>query len=451
MTSPLSVWMPHGGASPVITPTRRCMAVLSTPVNGVIKNAEITWRLSTTLPSTTTRWRVRIRNYQLRTETAINTGASFVGVYHGQQALDSSGQPTGGFTAAPTQALGAFTLPADGSEYISAWITGTQITAGLPWLFSFAYTGGDTVTGQGSSQGQMWYKIGAGSSAAVNQTDATGFTSTGASPFDIRIEYDTVTTNRVTLVVGDSITFGTASAVLPQQFAYPTIYALRTGNPALNGGVPGALASEWAGATTLWKYQRFDPANVPVDQAIVYIGTNDIGGNSSVATFKTNLLAILTNLRALGVQRIIVCTITPRNLAHGLIVKPIAVGATSVIVDNGALTAGSVQLGENLNSETVTLSASPTNNGDGTYTYTITATTKAHTVGEVVALSQETLRLGYNAFLRGLPGGAVASASFDRAWAATYDSAVAQSDFVQGDQLHPTPGGAARLAELLPA
>lgn len=451
MTSPSTVWAAHGAPVPVTAPTRRCMAVLSTPTSGVLTNAEITFRLSTMIPTTTTRWRVRIRNYKVLSEATVLTGASFVGIYHGQQALDSTGLPTGGFTAAPTQAIGAFTLAADGSEYVSAWFTGTQITGGLPWLFSFAYTGGDTSTGQASSQGQMWYKVGGGSSASVNQTDATGFSTTGASPFDIRIEYDAVTAARTTLVIGDSLSFGTASAVLPQQMCYPSIYANRTGNPTMNTGIPSVTAAQWAGATSQWKWQRADPANVIYDQAVVLIGTNDVSANTTVATYKGYITTIIASLRALGINRIALCTITPRNLAHGVIVKPVAIGATSVVLDNGGLSAGTVQLGENLLAETVTLSASPTAVGDGTFTYTITTTTKAHAIGEVAALSQETLRLGYNAYLRGLPGGAFAAIGFDRAWASFYDPAVAQQDFVQTDNLHPTPGGAARLAESIPA
>ena len=414
------------------------MAVLATPTSNTLSNTEITFRLSTIIPSATKQWRVRIRNYKVGSEAAVMFGANFTGIYHGRQAL-AAGLASAGFVSAPQSAVGAFTLAADGTEYVSPWITAmdNQIGAGVPWLFSFAYTGG-SASGQASGQGQMWYIIGAGSAANLANQAATSFLTTGAAPFDIRIEYDTLTANKIGLAIGDSITYGTGSAVLSQQFSYPMIYGRRSGNPVANGGIPSATLLQWQGGTAQWKWQRFDPANIAYDFAIVMLGTNDVSASATLANMQTYFLQVVAQLNALGINTVRGGTLTPRNLAHGILQLPVLAGATSLVIAGTVLTVGNFQIGEGPTPDVVTTSGTPTDNANGTFTYVCTATAGAHRAGETVSLSQQTVMLGFNAWLRGLPAGIADALHFDRAVAATYDKSIMQPEFAESDGLHPS-------------
>jgi lysophospholipase L1-like esterase len=409
------------------------------------------WRLSNIWHADVVAMRLRIANKAPLAEASALFGASFTATYAGPQALDASGNPTGGFVAAPTQAFAAFTLPADGSEYVGPWVSpaGAMPTYGTPWLFSFAYTGGAT-SGGGQRAGTVntWYNTSAGSSAKVNQTSASTFTQGSTAPFDIRIEFQFQSSGLTGIGIGDSITWGTGGALVPGQYSYPSIYSRRTGNLMVNAGIPSSTLAQWAGASSEWKWQRLASALTEADFVTIALGTNSLA--TGAAAMQTAFQTILTTVRTLvgATKPVYGTTIPPRNLPHSRLAANAIAGATTLVLNDATLPSGSARLGAGPTVETVTVSASPT--GTGPYTYTVTALANAHVIGEFIARGSEIERLNFNDWLRGLPNALAGCIDHDLALAADYDRGILRPEFGQSDGLHPTAAGCTRMAEVVP-
>jgi hypothetical protein len=260
------------------------------------------------------RWRLRIANYNVFGGAAVPTGATFVSTYCGPQAVDSLGAPTAAFVVAPTLALPGFTLPSDGSEYVSGWVTaaGALPDPKVPWLYSFAYTGGDTTTGQASGTGEAWTANTAGISANVGDQVARG-NKGNTSPFDLRIEYEyTVPSTTVyEMGFGDSL-MGGAGPTFPKYKTWPQQAAIRRGRLISNVAVGSTTLANWSDNTRrLWT--RFSAASAP-DRLIIGLGTNDLN-TTSLAQMQAYFITIIGLARTAypGID-IVAMPIPPRNL-----------------------------------------------------------------------------------------------------------------------------------------
>jgi lysophospholipase L1-like esterase len=453
-------WVPTSAALSATyvaqTRTVRATWAINTPlVVGSLKNAEICWRIPFALPYTTSRWRLRVRNYDVKNEAAVANGASFVGVYVGTQAVDSTGAGTAGYAAAPTQAMAGFTLPADGSEYVSGWVTaaGSQVAGQVNTLLSLAYTGGDTVTGQSTGFNKIFFMSGGGSSSHVGDTAAGTFASYGSAPFDVRIEYEIQAPIAAKLVLAapaDSLTWGNGvqAAPVPLSNSWPAIYARKSGNIIINGGVGSSAPADWAASTAAWKWARLnlDSLLVPVDATVVEIGTNGLSGGT-LSYIQGQILGCLTALRALGVTTPVhLMSVAPRNFNHSLLANSPAIAGT--VQTQSSLANGSYQIGEGPSAETVTVTGI---SGTGPYTLTLSAgTTKAHRFGETIAgTADEALRLQLNAWIRSVPGGFASAIALDVLVAASYDKSIIQPEFDLTDGLHFSAQGLARIADAI--
>jgi hypothetical protein len=150
------------------------------------------------------------------------------------------------------------------------------------------------------------------------------------------------------------------------------------------------------------------------DFAVISLGVNDIGSAVTLATFQTNMEAVIANLVALGVNEIYVTTVWPRNSGGGLTTAPVAAAATtaSLTTSNASGTALTFGATVDTTSEILTTSGSPTGTGPYIHTFT-TGFVNAHVAGTLVGTTLEALRQSYNNWLRQLPLGC--SGMFDLA------------------------------------
>lgn len=446
-------------------PVRRALSVLSTPIGSSYSNAEMQFRLAQVFPQPTRCWRLHIRNYNVLGDAAIASGASFAPVYIGQQAVDANGDETGAFTAVPTQALPAFTLPADGSEYTSAWVTDAalQMIPGKPMLFDFAYTGGGT---QQYGYGRMWFAAGAGRAAGVGSQNgySGGLASIQTSVFDIRIEYEFAGDRQVIAVIGDSTASsngGVASEPMSQWRRWPERWGVRTGHPVANGAIPStSMGNTWTN-TAKWAYQRLKPQTVTYDAVISDVGINDVNGGSSLATYKTNDALMVAAIRSVftSARRIFACALKPfdsyataaSGFPSGRLTAPVAAGASTFTSSSNWSNGDVLQIGDGYTAESVTVSGAPTGSAPGPYTVTITGTfSRAHQIHEPVSGAKETIRRGVNTWLGSLPSGRAGFFRTDRAVTANQSDNL-WDPVASSDGLHPSIHGHASEAAAVPS
>ena len=458
-------WVSQLPSSVVTTSQRQAIQPLTNTSSGTYTNAEIAWRMSINLAQTSTQWRLRVRNINCLTGVDLNAGASFTGMYIGPQAFSSSGLDTGGFVSAPSQALSSFTLPS-GSEYVSAWVTSPslQFTAGIPYLLSWAYTGGTTQAA--SLFNKMWFVAGAGTSSHIADTSGAAYAALASGIFDVRIEYQFTANKLVGLAIGDSTT-GTAGQPTSVTNAgnsyhrWPERWSMRTGNTLCNGGLGSANMSVTFASSSNWSYQRMNPYNassnptgIQYDFAIVDLSINDVG--SGLSTMQTNFTNVVSQLKTgLGISRIFSNTVKPHNGAYtrSRLAAPVAAGATSISAYDSIASGTSIQIGEGtLNSEVVTTSGSPTGSPPGPYTLPVPALTYAHLVGEAIGGLNEYTRWAFNDYLRALPAGIEDCFSTERAIQAPYDRTIWMPSLTTNEVaiIHPSIQGHAVIASAVP-
>ena len=273
---------------------------------------EAVWRYPFRLPVTTTRWRLHVRNKDNRSGTVYTGAVTFTGCWVGEHALDASAAHTGNFVTTPTQALAGFVTAADGSEYVSAWVTdpAAQISADKHSLLSVGWSCTASQTNVRTS-GTCYWNQGGSTGGGNTLLSSASFILNGI--YDIWVEYEFVGSNPVTLYIGDSLTQGFASA-RPVFDAYPTMHANANGALAVVAGFNGTVTAEWLTPSD-WKYAKW--AGLTIDNVVLMMGTNDNNSSVAVATIQANLLTIIANLRAMGVKRIFVGTLPPRNYSAG--------------------------------------------------------------------------------------------------------------------------------------
>lgn len=281
------------------------------------------------LPVTTTRWRVRFRNASALTGTATAGSWDGVGVWVGTPLFAAAGLPWGRtFATAPTQALGAFTTPSDGTDFVSDWVTNTglQFQAGVPAGLSTGITHATSTVYTSSAQG--WTYSGSGAAAAGGNAAPLAVTPSNLVVGDWRLEYEFATVAvggiPVGVCIGDSITAGWdsgpstpgASPPVMQGFdphqTWPGAASLRNGFAVVNMGVGSTRAAQWQTGTG-WRWDRFDLATTVPEFAVISLGTNDIFDGTAVATMQGYIQTIITKLAALGVHEVWLGTQIPRS------------------------------------------------------------------------------------------------------------------------------------------
>lgn len=278
----------------------------------------VIYRVPLTLPVTTTRWRLRWRNYNVTASAAIAVANTLTGVHIGYPAYDSSGVPTGNATAALTACNASTATPADGSELVLPWVTteAAQFTAFEPRLLSVGLIGG-TSFNWARCTGSVRYRAG----NAATEVDDQTITIAGFTPMygDWRIEYEFVGSTPVGLHVGDSLTEGQASADTPMS-AHPQMFGLAARVAVASCAVSGISLSTIVGwATSHFYWSRFGlGSGWTPDYAVLWLGTNDIAAGRTTAQIKADMTTVIGILRGFGIDRIFVGLVAPRSFAAGL-------------------------------------------------------------------------------------------------------------------------------------
>lgn len=275
-------------------------------------------RLPVVLPVATTRWRLRIRNATMF--GTVQPGEINVnGVWIGQAERTASGYAgasgdlSGNFAAAPAQALTAFSTPANGDEYVTSWVTSGahQLSAHMPYLVSMGWTlTGSFAVHNGS--GGMWYSYTAGDASATSPS----LSHAGNVAFAVTLEYEFDGTNRVGVIIGDSLIEGATAALNIN--SYHQVASRRANTPIALAGAYGAMTWDWMNDYNTDAWNRITNAGLTLDFAIIALGSNDASLSVALATYQSRLKAIADNARNVwGVRDVYFVTVTPRGLAGG--------------------------------------------------------------------------------------------------------------------------------------
>lgn len=250
-----------------------------------------------------TRFRVHIRNWNARTDEVFPGALSMTGLWFGEHA------GAGNFTALPTQLEGAFTTPADGSDWVSSW-QNISITPDTEYLINFGFT---AATGQ-----QFYYHN--GQSYASELPSNAGQLNHGAlgnakAILDVWIEAETYATTPVIGTIGSSSSAGTG-ADMPQLENVASLVASKLKALPVHYGGPGdtmANASNFG-----WeRWTRWEHLAKP-DALINFMGSNDtFESGMTLATYQARYATLTEYLEGHITKNIYLTTITPRNGVTG--------------------------------------------------------------------------------------------------------------------------------------
>lgn len=268
-----------------------------------------TVRNTVRVPVNTTRWRLRIRNYDIRDDLSYSGQVDFTGVWVGEAEIITTGW-NGKFAATPTQALTSFTAANLSTEYVTGWVTaaGAQFAAHKLSQISFGYTAAAATSVVRGFAG-MYY--------TANQADAATVAPTmfanEQAVFDIVLEYEANTDAPIHLAIGDSLTVGRHAASDPglgMAGSWPVLWGSRTNALVTNGALSGSTLDTWNSSSAL-KLTRW--AGISWDAVIVALGTNQIENGSTLGSTQVKVGTTLAAIRAaLGATRIYMCTVPPR-------------------------------------------------------------------------------------------------------------------------------------------
>lgn len=249
------------------------------------------------------RFRVHIRNDNARTGSLRAGGGDFTGIWHGEHAGG------GAFTAAPQQLLGAFSTPADGSEWVSPWLN-AQIGGGTDWLLSFAYTSSATLGPHYNAGGA--YRDDA--SAAHGGTVAPALVKENLVPFDIWLEAETPASTPVIAGFGDSLTCG-IGANLTVHDSWVSQYARMHSALPVHYAIGGTTMDRWFNVNGYY-WDRWQGLSRP-DAVIWAMGSNDVFTGTSLADIQARHATIAPILAEKVTPHIYAATIMPRTSQTG--------------------------------------------------------------------------------------------------------------------------------------
>ncbi len=269
-------------------------------------------RFAVKLPVTVDRWRIKLRNRDLNW-TAKNPAtlkALVVGLH--DRATTGAALETGSFVggAATTIVNTDQTIPGDGTWYTSPWVStlGAVFEADTEFLVGFGYTFAASTSVQ-TGCGRAWHWTNA-TSATTPSTSGAGATARFI-PFDWVIEYEATARNRVTLVIGDSISegiTGSSTALEPTSLHLNpfNLWAARTRRCIVNLSLAGITLAHFALATDIGNYlwqRQGDLSLIDFDEVIISAGSNDIftNANQSLAQMQSSIDTIRTRLAGYGI------------------------------------------------------------------------------------------------------------------------------------------------------
>ena len=313
------------------------------------------FRRIVSLPCKTTRYRHKIRNFNTTSNTSAtnfesNGAAPLVGagVVEGMAAFDGLGLPNGNFQGGVgnTQMPSGYAIPNNGSFYVGPWITdpAQQFSPDVPKVFATGWTAGASVNVNVMTERVFKY---ANAAAALNPATTGGVSGNnngpgiGASsgngvsgmPLDWLIEYETVDTLPAVLFITDSLgegvtgpgnatkTTAAGQVLADAYYAYPMRFGMQEQVHVTNIGLMNSTAAQWGHATLTDRWTRTDIPAGKYDAIVVALGSNDASLSTSLASFQTQMAAVVARARqyvgAGAWVPLYFANITPRGFGSG--------------------------------------------------------------------------------------------------------------------------------------
>lgn len=316
--------------SSALTPLKRAMLSFGGAGNGAASpgTLELLTRLPVKLVAPTVEWRLRIANvagtpqpYDRATTFLAGAVPFSAGVWLGPAVMGADGEPTGA-ASAMNQALGAFSTSADGSDYVTPWVTdpALQFPAQIPFLLSYGWLG-TGIASMGTSNCKYYYRAGAGKLGEVGTANPGAFSSSTANWLDVRLEYKTAGQQSVILLLGDSLSepkFSTNSG--PGWVAWHQQAALQA-NAHVICTARGGQDTVTFSSPTAWEWARLGTEITP-DAGVVFLGSNDasVTGTPSdtaanrLANYQARMGVVLGLMKSkFNIDKVALCTPPPRG------------------------------------------------------------------------------------------------------------------------------------------
>jgi lysophospholipase L1-like esterase len=246
--------------------------------------------------ATVTRWRLHVRNYNYASGTPLTSGGTVTGVWLGKGWA-------GAFTAAPTKVADGLTIPTDGSEVVTPWIS-APLDAGVQQMLSVGWTA-STSSPKVRTAGGAWVSASSGTASAQS---GAGFSVSSWVPFDWWIEAETAPTTPTIAGYGDSITAGTGTSLILND-SWLSQYARSIGALPVHWAYPGSGMVLWTNPADQ-KWTRW--ADFPLADAVIHVmGQNDLGTATTAAIMRERFETTLPMIRAHISPVVAVSTVTP--------------------------------------------------------------------------------------------------------------------------------------------
>lgn len=459
--------------------TKRCAFAtgLPTPAISLGTETEAQQRILLKVPVTTTRWRYRNRNWNPVSGTAYTGAINFTGLWLGSPEyytiVNLLGRPDGAFISTPTQVLPSFTTNADGSEFISDWITDPtmQLQAYKDYMISYGFT-----KSAGSiARGQSFYifsssSAGSSTTAGISAIPSGMASTTDTSYFHQCVEYEWTGDERVGVAFGDSLTAGvgqnTANNVVSPIVAgnspiniWAHAYALLHGTPMVVQAYAGYQASQMQDNTQPMYSAWGIGTTIKPDFATVFIGSNDISGLQAISSTAPYYKSIINNIRNIGIPKIFFLTIPPRialqganPIPNGFLTSNISSGVTTIFTSVPFKAFSKVYINEaGSTGELLQVSADSTGSSSPYTTTLVVATVSSHSIGETIFSYQETIRRQFNNWIMRKPNNIDGCIEISRSLAYTDPFTIEKQYLSLSDNVHITEAGHSLIAQLIPS
>lgn len=312
-------------------PTKRIQHPIGSPTLWGSSASPLTqWaeRIPVRLPHKTSRWRLKIGNWQsvATAAPATWTGAYTISdIYFGDPSttLSAIGRLTGAYAATPTKVLDGGDIPTDGNYWTSAWVTDPALQFGPDMkMFGFGLTSPGGGTGVALTTSHPGFRnSAAGANATINVAAGTNYFGNNLA-LDKYIEYEVDKDVTVGLFLGASGEQG-YNNVAGQGGGYepvflhetpPGAWGMRVGALWMNGGIPGATQAPFLNKDYLG-FARFDTTHTKPDFTVIDLAGNSIMNGATLLAVQTDFVNVVAQCRALGLTKIYLCTVPPVDFA----------------------------------------------------------------------------------------------------------------------------------------
>lgn len=241
------------------------------------------------------RWRVHVSNHNHASGASFTGGGNISGMWFGPGF-------NGAFTSTPTQVAWPMTIPDNGSDAVTPWIS-TPIPANTQNMLSIGwYSTSETKV---RTAGGGWVSV---SSASASAQSGTGYVLANAMPYDWWIEAEVPATTPTVAGYGDSITAGTGTDLLVYS-SWLSQYGRKEGILPVHWAYPGSGMILWMspGDQKWSRWADMDKA----DAVIHFMGQNDLGTAESAAVMQERFETTLPMVKTFISPNVSVATITP--------------------------------------------------------------------------------------------------------------------------------------------